>query len=143
MQPQEVQPLYLSPGLTERRVCVPLPEMANGDCFERDEWFFTGAREADQKMSGHNAAIRLQQPVPGLLLALDPRLPEAAQAYEFRIEGTQPSDEVRIRVGSDAYVATDGRLLWPLSPGVHEVSASVWRGGKRVASVSPFSFTVR
>jgi penicillin-binding protein 1C len=143
MRTRDAGPLYLSPGLTQRRICVPLPSVADGDCFERDEWFFADAAEHAGRASPSAASISIRQPVPGLLLALDPRLPRAAQAYEFRLDGISPGDEVRVRVGTDSYVASHGRFLWPLSPGQHEVSASVWRHGAPVASVAPFSFTVR
>jgi penicillin-binding protein 1C len=73
--------------------------------------------------------VQLLQPTPGLQLALDPRLPDASEAFPFRLpEKIQP---VRThwfldgqQVGMTA--AAERQFLWPLSRGHHTVQARIW-----------------
>src|SRR5690606_37036977 len=87
--------------------------------------------------------VRLRQPTPGLSLAFDPRLPAEAQAFQFELEGVAPGDEVRWQVDGREQVTDDGRLLWPVTRGAHEVAVSVRRDGVEVAALGSVSFYVR
>lgn len=72
------------------------------------------------------AAPRLVQPFNGLRLAMDPRIPDALEAFEFRVAWAAPAREVRWWVNGE--VAGRAQALswaWPLARGVHRVQAEV------------------
>ena len=76
--------------------------------------------------------LRLVRPIPGLQLAMDPRIPEALEAFPFAL----PKNVRAVRVdwlvdgrvvGSTARYAR--QFLWPLVRGSHTVQARVWQAG--------------
>ena len=141
---QTPQPLYLSPGLRRASVCVPEPGSPSRDCLMRDEWFVPGTEPAVPHVAPPAyEAIAFLQPTPGLLLAVDPRLPPERQAFEFRLGGTEPGDRVDWMIDGDTHRSPGGSLLWDLARGTHQVSAEVWRGSTRIAVLDPFGFTVK
>ena len=140
----EPQPLYLHPGLRRANVCVPDPSSPSMDCKVRLDWFVPGTEPTIASVAPNDyEAIAIRQPVPGLLLAMDPRLPADRQALEFQLDGTQPGDRVDWMIDGGSYSTLDGSLLWSLSRGTHRVSAEVWRGSHRIAELGEFNFTVK
>jgi penicillin-binding protein 1C len=158
------RPLYLSRTLERVRVCVPVPLAATeAGCVEREEWFRPGtapragddggatqlgdltvdARRAAAAPRATAPRIRLRQPTPGLALAFDPRLPADAQAFEFALDGIAAGDRVHWHVDGREHVTANGRLLWPVTRGEHDVVVSVWRNGTEVAALDRVSFAVR
>ncbi len=141
---EEPQPLYLSPGLRRASVCVPDPGSPSRDCVAREEWFVPGTEPAAPVVATPAyEAIAFRQPTPGLLLAMDPRLPPEYQAFELRLDGAEAGDRVDWTIDGDPYRTLGGSLLWRLTRGTHRVSAEVWRGSQRIAALNPFSFTVK
>lgn len=142
------RPLYLSPQLTKLTVCGPTAGAANGECVQRPEWFSpahgpaTGLSEFVETTDDAEN-IRLRQPTPGLELALDPRLPAAAQAFRFRLEGVTNRDRVEWTIDGDVTQSEGQSLDWPVSRGPHSVSASIIRNDILIASVAPVTFNVR
>jgi penicillin-binding protein 1C len=149
---RDTRPLYLSPQLTRRTVCVPSPLAAPGDCIVRDEWFdpaHVTVAHAGQA-TGQPAetvdelvALKLRQPTPGLELAFDPRLPAASQAFRFLIDGADDGDRVEWLIDGEPSVADGADYLWPVSRGTHSVEARVHRDGILIAEVSSVEFRVR
>lgn len=140
----EPKPLYLNPGLRRAIVCVPDPGNPSGECRERHEWFVPGTEPAAAGTAPPDSgAIAFRQPTPGLLLAMDPRLPTDRQAFEFQLEGTQPGDRIDWMINGKPFRTLGGSLLWRLSAGTHQVSADVWRGSRLIAELNEFSFTVK
>ena len=86
-------------------------------------------------------SIAFRQPTPGLLLAMDPRLPSEHQAFELRLDGTERSDRVDWTIDGDPYRTLGVSLLWRFARGTHQVRAEVWRGSQRTAALDSFSFT--
>ena len=141
---REPRPLYLSPGLRRTSVCVPDPGSPSPDCEMREEWFVPGTEPAAPYESRPAyEAIAFLQPTPGLLLAVDPRLPPENQAFELRLGGTEPGDRVDWTIDGNLHRSLGGSLLWDLARGTHQVSAEVWRGSRRIAVLDPFAFTVK
>lgn len=150
------RPLYLSPKLTRHAVCMAMPAGPTNSCVERDEWFapssmppaeathkvFTPqAAETDQKaMATH---IRLRQPTPDLELAMDPRLPEHAQAFQFLLDGVRSTDEVEWTINQTTAGKHGNAYTWPVTRGAHSVSASISRDGILIAEIEPVEFVVR
>ncbi|HEX5314215.1 MAG TPA: transglycosylase domain-containing protein [Gammaproteobacteria bacterium] len=112
--------LWRSPKLQAITACEPIgPER----CTMRPEWRLPGEMTATQP----HAAIAIAEPLPGETLALDPRLPAAAQRYRFRISGGD-GDIAAVVWRLDGKTLTTTRApsaSWQLVAGVHRLSAEV------------------
>src|SRR5690606_10705143 len=152
------RPLYVSPKLARRAVCVPSPGTPGEGCVERQEWFVSedaakqaapaGASENGAKHFASNvldsaARIRFRQPTPGLRLAYDPRLPADAQAFEFRLDGVLSTDRVEWTIDGETEIDVGPTRLWPVRRGEHRVSARVLRDGVPIADVGEVTFVVK
>jgi penicillin-binding protein 1C len=138
-------PLYLSPKLTQREVCVPSPRAVAAHCLTRREWFDPSHRSEARVGESETrfASIRLRQPIDGLELAYDPRIPAESQAFEFMLDAVDADDHVRWRIDGDTEDATGERFVWPVTRGPHEVGATISRNGVVIADLSPVEFVVR
>jgi penicillin-binding protein 1C len=139
----DTRPLTRSPHLTPVTICRVTGQRAGPQCPTMHEWFVPGT-EPEQLCPLHqpaNAAapitapptpLRLVRPTPGLQLAMDPRIPDALEAFPFAL----PKSVQAVRV--DWLV--DGRIvgstarhthqfLWPLVRGSHTAQARVWQEG--------------
>jgi penicillin-binding protein 1C len=140
----DTRPLYLSPKLLRAAVCVPMPlRESPSECLRRDEWFMPGTEATARLALARDDAIRLRQPTPGLQLAYDPRLPAEAQAFEFALQGVEPSARVRWNIDGRDIEGTGATHRWSLTRGDHRVAASVWQGARLVASLDETAFTVK
>ena len=155
-------PLYLSPRLTRRELCLPSPRVASGHCLERSEWFdprhlpdaihtSNGSELAAATPAPHHAptgqvaatAIRFRQPTDGLELAFDPRLPAESQAFRFLIDGVAAGDSVAWSIDNGTETRAGPDLVWPVTRGPHSVGAAVTRNGELIARLDPVEFVVR
>ena len=76
--------------------------------------------------------IGFLKPVNGLEMAMDPRIPDRDEAFEFVVSGVGPQDRVEWHLnGKRLGVTQGGRYLWPLEPGTHLVHAHVIKPGGR------------
>lgn len=152
----ETRPLYMSPSLTRREVCVPSPGLAAGDCLTRDEWFdpahvgaaIVGAETqiADpsaEPTAGPIPTIRLHRPTDDLELAIDPRIPAESQAFEFRLDGVGDDDQVAWIIDGRTEQARGERYRWRVTRGTHRVAARVSRDGILIAEPPAVEFRVR
>ncbi len=128
----ETQPLWQSPRLVTRAVCLETGALADGRCASRVEHFVPGT---EPQADGSPAAlaergVRLESPQDGLMLALDPRVPDALESYRFSLDAATVDDATRVEWW------LDGRLVastagpswdWPVAQGEHAVRARVWR----------------
>jgi penicillin-binding protein 1C len=68
--------------------------------------------------------FRIRRPTGYSRMAVDPRVPAHAQAFTFEAEGFAPGARVEWRVdGTHLGDSQDGKWLWPLTRGRHEVEA--------------------
>jgi len=75
---------------------------------------------------GGGDRIGFLQPVNGLEMAMDPRIPDSDQAFEFLLAGVEQLDRVEWFLdGNPLGVTLGGRFLWHLEPGSHLVHAHV------------------
>jgi penicillin-binding protein 1C len=137
----DTRPLYLSPRLVRREVCVPIP-LRTGECLTRAEWFLPGAEPVDNSTAAA-PPIRLRQPTPGLKLAYDPRLPPESQVFELALQGVAAGDRVSWVIDGDERPETGATLRWTVARGEHRVAAAVRRGGALIAQVGEVAFTVK
>ena len=145
---EKTQPLYLSPKLVRRAVCVPMPlrESGGAECLQREEWFMAGTEPAVAGQVVRAAVaepIRLAQPTPGLQLAYDPRLPAEAQVFELQLKGLEPGDRVVWLIDGRAHSEKKATYRWNVTRGEHRVAVMVWRHGQLVADIVEVPFIVK
>ncbi|NGY03681.1 transglycosylase domain-containing protein [Solimonas terrae] len=87
---------------------------------------------------------RIGQPFDGLLLARDPRIPDALEALRFELAWRETPVAVRWQVdGATVAETSDAQYDWPLVVGAHRLQAAV-RGADGVEKLTPaVHFTVR
>lgn len=126
---RDTAPLFFSRHLESHAVCRDNGLLADGRCDSRQEWFVPG------KLPRPNVAaadpVRIARPTGGLQLAMDPRIPDDREAFEFRLNLEEGI------IGVDWYL--DGRMaghsdgprhLWPLQRGEHRLQARIQLSGQ-------------
>ena len=106
---REVRPLYFSDRLVKQRVCIADGLPADGDCEARDEWFLPGTRPTGAV--GKEPVVRIRKPGPGLLLAMDPRIPDEAEYFEFALNRGEDVAAVTWYINARP-VATTAQPTW-------------------------------
>jgi len=157
---QEGRPLYLSRSLQSVQICRISGQRATATCPAMNEWFRAdNVPSAPCPIHGshHTATVtpknkdaqtpRLEQPTPGLQLAMDPRIPDQAEHFLFRLANNIRPFRVEWLV--------DGRLigtvnkgensfLWPLKRGQHHANARVWvAAGAKPIHTPRINFSVK
>ena len=126
----DTRPLWLSPRLHSEPVCREDGRRADGDCARRSEWFMAGTAPAERARPVRIApVIRLAEPTPGLMLAMDPRIPDEHEAFAFRlVDGVSPRRTEWLVDGEVQALTGAGvtQWLWPVTRGEHTASARVW-----------------
>jgi penicillin-binding protein 1C len=134
----KTRPLFRSPQLARRAL--------SGPDARRAEWFVAGGAPPPSapRPAAPPAPIVLSRPSEGLQLAMDPRIPDAKEAFEFRLSGVTPTDTVVWEIDRrDRPRTRGGRYLWPLRPGRHQLKATVFRGTEQVHETEAVSFMVK
>ncbi len=139
----EGKPLYLSPRLSAVAICQLSGELAQPGCPTKLEWFApgraptvpcsrhgglaVGTTKAHQKK--WDGAVHLEQPTPGLQLAMDPRIPAEMEAFPLQLPKEIAVSRVEWLVDG-VVVGTTGsgvhRFLWSLMKGRHQAAARFW-----------------
>lgn len=124
----EPAPLYLSRKLVQRRACTGKDQQ--GQCLYRDEWFIPGTEptnaEADQATAMQTHDIHIEKPGDGLHMAMDPRIPDALEAYEFTLNDSESLQEVEWYMNGILIGKTSGaQMLWNLERGEHTLHAII------------------
>ena len=124
---RETRPLYLSPRLVKSEICRHSGLSADGHCARLSEWFVPGTEPQTETLSSdHQKSVYLQYPTQGLQLAMDPRIPEAQQAFVFRLANLADGIPIDWYVDDKLVASTTiSEYLWPLQRGVHSVNARV------------------
>lgn len=155
----ETRPLWRSPRLERHAVCLVSGGRAARGCASIGELFLPGtAPNSACPTDGHQgpalamerrspAPLRLVQPTPGLLLALDPHIPDELEAYALKlVDGKQLSTaKVEWLINGQVVGTTSGgedRFLWPLRRGAHLAQARLLNGGE-VEESPAVAFTVK
>lgn len=134
--------LWHSPGLRAVQTCEwigPAP------CVQRTEWYLPRTTLAPQAVPVGTPMPRIAQPLPGEMLAIDPRLPASSQRLHFTLD-TNGRGITRVRWqvdGKPLPEAGDDAASWVLAPGTHRASAEVWLDGSAdAAKLGPVEFSV-
>jgi len=127
---RQTHPLYLSPRLVKADICQE-GLSHGGPCTRVSEWFVAGTQPEESFPSPPVLERpRLQRPSQGLQLAMDPRIPDTHEAFQFQTSELPPDAFVEWHVDDRSVATTATRhYLWPLSRGAHRVKARIWMSG--------------
>ncbi len=138
----DTRPLYLSPRLIKRGLCV---DDSQAPCLTKTEWFLPNTEQKiAQDKPGNLVAPKLIQPTPGLHLARDPRIPDELEAFEFLVAGLKETDTVEWWLDNQMIAQTSkGRYLWPLQAGRHQLQAKVHNPSAPTVMTQTIEFLVK
>ena len=129
---EETRPLYLSPQLTQHRICRVTGEQTDGHCPSYDELFIAGTEPTQEliKAASAETSLYLRQPNQGLQLAMDPRIPDDHEAFKLVLSDMPLAEDDTIEwVVDDQVIGTTSakvrHYLWYLSRGAHVAQARV------------------
>ncbi len=143
---QDSRPLYLSPRLVKAEICRDSGLQADGHCASLSEWFVPGNMPKTETVQAKDPkSTYLRHPSEGMLLAMDPRVPDDQEAFVFRLADLPHSALVDWYVDERLVGSTSiGEYLWRLRRGVHSVRVRIWldRSGQ-FQDTSDVSFMVK
>ena len=141
---ERTEPLYLSPQLVRKEICVP-NQVENG-CAPRSEFFLPGT-EITSTQASAPPPIELSRPTQGLQMAYDPRIPAELQSFDFRLDGLAGKCDpcaVEWRLnGETVATTTSGDYRWPLQRGKYDLRAEVRQGGELLFASGDIHFLVK
>jgi penicillin-binding protein 1C len=154
-------PPVLDRRLVKRPICAVSGAVPGAGCPVVEEWFEAGTWPADRctvhaspethadasVRTSSAPTYRLSRPTQGLQLAMDPRIPDALEAFNIEIEDARQVREIvwyvdHRRVGTTG--AGQGSFAWPLRRGKHVAHARIWPVGSKASTTTPeIAFTVK
>lgn len=148
---EEASPLYLSPRLAVVKICRVTGLRASPACPSVLEKFLSGTLPASQcahhdagpggdvrlvaapNKDAESKAVHLLQPTANLQMAMDPRIPDAIEAYPMKIAGQGRAKRIEWLIDGKVSGTTtdiDSHYMWPLSRGTHLAQVRVWQEGR-------------
>lgn len=137
----EGRPLWLSPKLARKDVCIEDPEDA-ARCHMRSEYFMDGAHETEASANPH-PRFEIVKPTDGLQMALDPRIPHDFQKFEFVLRGLEGAQQVEWLLNGEPLATSGGKYLWPVRRGKYTLAARVKEGAETVYTSPQVSYIVK
>jgi penicillin-binding protein 1C len=140
---RQIGKLYLSPRLIKKRICAETGEPAHDDCSTRDELFVRGMLPGRTPTTPQE--IRLRKPTNGLMMAMDPRIPDDAEYFSFELAENDAIAKVHWYVdGNLVGVTQTPDFHWKLKKGRFVAKAEVWlRDQNRPYITKEVGFTVQ
>jgi len=122
---REVRRLFFSKNLIKHRVCIETGLPADEESEARDEWFVPGTVPCgDEKVKER---VRVRKPSNGLMMAMDPRIPDQDEYFEFAISNVPGIRKVKWYVNDEfAGQSEKATFVWPLSRGSYRAKAEVF-----------------
>ncbi len=121
---REVKKLYLSQRLKKKRICIKTSEIADARCESRDEFFLNDTYE--NKAQDKKVTIRLIKPTNNLLIAMDPRIDDDLEYFNFQVSKSKGIEKVIWYVNQKEVSQTeDSSFLWKVKKGKFSVKARV------------------
>ena len=142
---QETRPLYLSRQLVNATICNASGLLDDGNCRARREWFVPGTVPGQQPYQAATIEYDISQPIDQMLVARDPRIPDASEALEFKLDKDTGIRKVDWYVNDELVATTDSAsYFWSLQPGTHRVRAEVLhKHGSEPLATRDVSLTVK
>lgn len=146
---RDTKPLYFSPALIAKDVCIR-PSTPDEPCPVRTEYFASVNDTSDISSSGFSppAALpsrgpELVRPTPGLMMAYDPRIPAERQKFRFELAGLAPEEKPEWILNGQSLGTTDvPHYLWPLRRGPQKLEIVI-HGSGNARTMPPVEFLVR
>lgn len=150
---EESKPLFLSRTLVSRQICTKSGKLATRQCPIVPEWFrpemapkkHCTAHTDHQRLASavpvKETPLRLESPTPGLHIALDPRIPDELERFQFRVSAAGDAELVEWVV-DDEVIGTTPTFLWHPERGRHVAQARVWISGE-LTETDPVPFLVK
>lgn len=139
----DTKPLFLSPKLVRQEISMDTHKK-DGSVVKRFEWFAKGRGPKKTRVVAKQESIGFLKPVNGLEMAMDPRIPDESEAFEFELAGVNSKDRVTwILDGNELGTTMGNRHLWFLIKGKHVVEAKVEKGSGGVAFAGKTVFIVK
>lgn len=121
---REVRPLYFSKNLLRKRICIETGLLEHDGCHAKDEWFISGTVPSGSVKSA--SKLRIRKPSNGLMLAMDPRIPDEHEYFEFALTEREDIKNVRWYVNDKLIAVTDGpKYNWKVSKGKYKTRAEI------------------
>jgi penicillin-binding protein 1C len=139
---QQPNSLWLSPRLQQRQVCSMNKVAEN--CFPYTEYFMPDGSAPAQQSVASAVEFDVIRPTEGLHLAFDPRVPAAAQAFEFVAKGLQPGSQLEwILNGAPLSISASDRFLWSVTRGSHTLQVREVKSSGDVSPAIKVNFVVK
>lgn len=135
--------LYFSPHLEKKRVCIDTGLPASDECQSKDEWFVQGT--GPNAVVADKQPLHLRKPTNGLLLAMDPRIPDQYEKFEFEISDRQNIKKVDWFVNGVQVASSKGPTYqWQLHRGTYTAYAIVYtNNGNQSVTTNQVSYVVK
>ncbi len=115
---REARRIYLSENLVSRRICIDTGLAATGDCEARDEWFLPGTVPAKGDGGAVAKTIRIRKPSKNLMMAMDPRIPDEFEYFEFALNDSKNIGNVKWYINDRLIATTNSPIFnWKVSRG--------------------------
>ncbi|MEZ0262514.1 MAG: transglycosylase domain-containing protein [Alphaproteobacteria bacterium] len=137
----EARPLWLSPKLSRKDVCIEDPEDPER-CHMRSEYFMEGG-EAKTATAATEHEFAILKPTDGLQMAIDPRIPHDFQKFQFVMHGLGEGQQVEWILNGEPVATSGGKYLWPVRRGKYKLSARVKEGDKTVFTSADIGYLVK
>ena len=140
------RPLPRNPLLQKVRICLEDGRRAGAECPSRDELFVVGTEPGPRALiPDDKSPLRLRQPHNGLLLAMDPRIPDESEAFPFLLNNPPPAGTVVWYVdGQPVAKGHDAEeYVWPMRKGEHTARAEVTIASGEMLRTEQVRFVVK
>lgn len=137
--------LPMSSDVVQKTIC--LKRTSCEACQWQSEWFHDQVKlENDQvqQIMPLSSQVRYKKPTPGLLMAIDPRVPREKQKFEFELDSLGQGNRVHwILNEKKVGETTTHRFGWILEEGEHNLEAIIYRDEKIVHKLPCVRFRVK
>ncbi|MGV7220392.1 MAG: transglycosylase domain-containing protein [Nitrospinales bacterium] len=139
---KETQPLISDSQYSPNENCLSdgtIQESTNA-CTGKMERPKTHNSQSDFKIT----TAHIVQPTDGLHLAMDPRIPDDQEAFQFRVDGLNKGEIVNWIVDdNEVGTSSEGKHLWLLKKGKHQVRAAIYQNQRPVYETREIAFLVK
>ncbi|MBL1141030.1 MAG: penicillin-binding protein [Proteobacteria bacterium] len=133
---REVRPLYLSNKLVRKRICITTGLEADEHCEAKDEWFIPGTLTS-LKAETEKKNIRIKKPGNGLMMAMDPRIQDDHEYFEFKLTEINNVENIRWYVNGEKVGETANNIFhWKLHRGKFVAYAEVLVKGENMPIIT-------
>jgi len=137
---RKTKALYLSPQLVRKQICWS-ENIISTNCQNRDKWTEWFLKDQLVDTLGIKPKLKIPKikfPTPGLIVAIDPRLPRGAQQLAFKLDKLSPSETVKWELNGARLNSSD----WLITPGSYKIRALVYNASYLKWQTPFSSFTV-